>query len=138
MKPGGLAVHRFPHGHGRIEPHTNVPLTPLTRSRGYLALWALMGCRSLRQKGMSWRDTLDANIKVLKTTNYVSKRRLREAASGLGVEARFEDFLNILHRRAGRLYRAAAAWGAGPLARLVLAEIQDNRVLVLKKHASGR
>ena len=77
---------------------------------------------------MGWRDTLDANIKVLKTTNYVSKRRLREAASGLGVEARFEDFLDISHRRAGRLYRAAAAWGAGLLARLVLAEIKDNRV----------
>src|SRR5690606_10207253 len=40
LKPGALAIHRFPNPNSLVEVHTRVPLTPLNRYRWYLALWA--------------------------------------------------------------------------------------------------
>lgn len=135
LKPGGIAIHRFPHAFTRIEPHTRVPVTFLNRYKAYLAIWALLGRRNSRQVGMDWRSTVESNARVYSTTNYVPKRTLLEAASGLGLEAHFEDFLDIATGRAARLYRAAKAIGLGAIARPVLGALQDNRVLVLRKPA---
>ena len=116
-----------------IEPHTKVPIRPLTQSTAYLAIWAMLGRRNERQVGFGWRETLYSNRKVLATTNYVSRRAMLRAASGLGLEAWFEVFLRISKGRAGRFYRGAASVGAGGLVKSILSHAQDNRLLVFRK-----
>jgi ubiquinone/menaquinone biosynthesis C-methylase UbiE len=111
LKPGGVAIHRFPHGLTVMERHTNVPVTPLTKFPLYLAVWAAPGRRNERQVGFGWRDTVDSNKKLLATTNYASRRSMLGAASGLGLKVWFEDFLSISEGRAGRLYRSAVFRG---------------------------
>jgi SAM-dependent methyltransferase len=133
LKPGGVAIHRFPHGLTIVEPHTNVPLTPLTKIPLYLAMWALLGRRNERQAGLSWRDTLDSNRRLLATTNYTSTRAMLCATTGLALDACFEDFLCISKGRAGRLYKTGAFVGLGGIARAVLSYAQYNRFLVLRK-----
>ena len=113
LKPGGVAIHRFPHLLTGVEPHTRVPLTPLNRFRAYLAIWALLGWRNHRQIGMPWRAVVESNAGVFATTNYVSKKTILAATNGLGLDARFDDFLQISGGRAGRFYRAAARRGLG-------------------------
>jgi SAM-dependent methyltransferase len=133
LELGGVAIHRFPRGSCFIEPHTKVPLAPLTKFPPYLLIWALLGRRNARQVGRGWRETFASNRRVLATTNYVSRRTILHAARGLGMDAWFEDFLSISDRRAGRLYRSAASVGMGGPARTIISHIQDNRVLVLRK-----
>jgi len=133
LKPGGVAIHRFPHGLTIVEPHTNVPLAPLTKIPLYLAMWALLGRRNERQVGLSWRDTFDSNRRLLGTTNYVSPRVIIQATTGLGLDAWFEDLLCISQGRAGRLYRSAVSAGVGGIAKIILSHSQDNRLLVLAK-----
>jgi SAM-dependent methyltransferase len=133
LKPGGVAIHRFPHRFCLIEPHTKLPVGWLTRFGGYLVIWAILGRRNERQLGFSWRHTFASNRKLLATTNYVSRRTIFRAASGLGLDVWFDDFLNLSGGRAGRLYRAAVAKGIGAMVQPVLFRLQDNRILVLRK-----
>ena len=133
LRPGGIAIHRFPHGLTIVEPHTNVPVAFLSRLQVYLAIWALLGRRNERQLGFNWRDTFISNRRLLATTNYASPREMRRAAAGLDLEVWFEDFLSISQGRAGRLYRSAASRGAGRIAKVILSRVQDNRLLVLAK-----
>jgi SAM-dependent methyltransferase len=133
LRPGGIAIHRFPHGLTIVEPHTNVPVAFLSKLQLYLAIWALLGRRNERQLGFNWRDTFISNRRLLATTHYASPREMRRAAAGLDLEVSFEDFLSISHGRAGRLYRSAASRGAGCIAKVILCRVQDNRFLVLAK-----
>ena len=133
LKPGGIAIHRFPHGWCLVEPHTKVPMTALTGLSVYLTIWAMLGRRNQRQIGFNWQDTLTSNRKLLATTNYVSRNSILRAASNLRLDPSFEDFLDISDRRAGHLYRLAASRGIGGLAKMFLSRFQDNRILVLKK-----
>ncbi|HVT35665.1 MAG TPA: class I SAM-dependent methyltransferase, partial [Nevskiaceae bacterium] len=61
LKPGCVAIHRFPKPTGLIEPHTKLPFTSLHRFDSYLALCAIAGVRNERQHGMGWRDTYQSN-----------------------------------------------------------------------------
>jgi hypothetical protein len=133
LRPGGVAIHRFSHGLCFVEPHTKVPVAPLTKSSAYLATWAMLGLRNTRQNGLGWRETLASNKRLLATMNYVSRRTILRAAMNLGFDAGFDDFLSISYGRAGRLYRAAESIGAGGIAEVVLCHAQDNRILLLRK-----
>jgi SAM-dependent methyltransferase len=137
LKPGGMAIHRFPKATGLLETHTGVPLVALNRYRWYLALWALGKWRNARQKGLSWRDTLRSSEALYRTTHYVGERKMLAMAREAGAEARFMDFLPVYEGRMGQLYRQARRVGLGWAAGPVLRWLSLNHVLVLKRPAAG-
>jgi SAM-dependent methyltransferase len=89
LKPGAISVHHFPGPNGILEPHLSVPLTSMCRYRWWLALWAILGLRSSRQEGMSWRLTLETSLKGMTFCNYLRKSELKSAAQRAGVQVRF-------------------------------------------------
>ncbi len=137
LKPGGLAIHRFPRVFTRIELHTQLPLAPLSRFRTYLTICAILGLRNSRQSGMDWRTTVESNLRLYATTNHLSNRKILDEAKGLGFDARFVDLLDIGTGRAAQLYRKAVTARIGSIAKLALGALQDNRMLVLQKTSTG-
>lgn len=136
LKPGGLAVHRFPHGATRIEPHTRVPLTALSRFDWYLTLCAMLGVRSRRQANMGWRQVVVNNKGLLATTNYASKSHMLGCVDSRLASATFLTVPAYGQNRASRLYRKARDMGLGGIAGPVLGALQDNRILIIQKHRS--
>jgi SAM-dependent methyltransferase len=79
LKPGGVSVHVFPSRWKPIETHAYVPFASAIQSYWWLYLWASGGVRNEFQRGLSARETADANHRFLKEqTNYLTKRRIRE------------------------------------------------------------
>ncbi len=132
LKAGGLALDRFPPGTLLREPHTKLPLAPLSHSRVYLALWAMAGRRNDRQANMTWRETLVANSALMGTTNYRSRAYIVDAAQSAGVRACFRDYYHLDSRSAGRHYRILAKAGLGGVVALALRPL-TNRLLVIEK-----
>ena len=102
LKPGAISVHRFPGPNYPIEGHINVPIAPLCRYRPYLALWALAGRRSARQAGLGWRETVEANEKIMKLATYPTKAHLRREAAKAGVRIEFMERKDLELRTSGR------------------------------------
>jgi 2-polyprenyl-3-methyl-5-hydroxy-6-metoxy-1,4-benzoquinol methylase len=132
LKPGGVAIHMFPHINTLREAHTKVPLTRLNRYRWWLALWALAGYRSHRQKGLNWRQTLRSNQVAFATTHYVPKPRLLAYAREAGLAAHFMDPLACLDSRVARLSRRTQQRWFSPLVEPLLRAVSMNVVLVLE------
>lgn len=122
LKPDGLSLHIFP-GPGKLrEPHIGLPLIPLCRSKWYLALWALLGYRTDRQKHLSWQETLRANLDAMRYCHYPDQKQLKAEAAEAGVEIAFRqgDWLKHAGGRPAQIVRAAQRFGlGGPTTRLL-------------------
>jgi SAM-dependent methyltransferase len=132
LKPGGLAVHRFPRRYAPVEPHTWLPFAPLSRYKWYLTLWAVAGYRNYRQRGLSWRDTVTSSEATFRTTHYVSRKTMLATARQAGLVADFMDHLPISDSRVGHLYRRLDRLHLARVANPLLMLINMNDVLVLK------
>jgi SAM-dependent methyltransferase len=105
LKPGAISAHRFPGPNTLVEGHINVPFPIFCNCKVYLAVWALLGRRSIRQNGLSWRQTLNLNIATMKYAHYPWKFELRQRAEKAGVRIAFADRLGIKVRRVGTIAR---------------------------------
>ena len=87
LKPGGISLNVYPPRLIPIEPHVFVPLASAFRAGWWLCLWALLGVRSTKQKGMSYREVATENAQYLSAkTNYIPDSVLRKVATGIGFE----------------------------------------------------
>ncbi len=78
MRPGGCFLHVFPSRYALIEGHIFVPLTTVFRPRWWLWIWALLGVRNEFQRGLSARETVDANAHFLALgTKYLPPREIK-------------------------------------------------------------
>jgi SAM-dependent methyltransferase len=130
LKPGAISLHRFPGPNGLIEGHLNVPFPVLCYSKTYLALWAMLGRRSSRQADFNWRETLLANIDMMRFCHYPTKGELRRRAGNVKVNIQFMECQELVFRSVGRLssilakvptsFRPAARWAASWLSQRVM------------------
>lgn len=75
LKPGGSAIHVFPSRYNPVEPHVYVPLSSIIKSYPWLLLWAFLGVRNDKQKGLSARVIATNNYKYLNScTNYLPRK----------------------------------------------------------------
>src|SRR5262249_7206299 len=82
LKPEGMSLHFFPSRYTPIEPHVHVPLATIIRNRWWLAIWAILGIRASRQKGMSVREVIHANhVYLTRHTNYLSRSAIESCVS---------------------------------------------------------
>ncbi|WP_051574791.1 class I SAM-dependent methyltransferase [Mycobacterium sp. URHB0044] len=133
LRPGAVSVHRFPGPNHPIEGHISVPVIPLCRFRWYLALWAWLGVRSPRQKGLGWRETLALNVETMRFCSYPTKKALRRAAREANVTIEFHEGEGIKRQNVGRayaLFRAAETIGLGRAALSLLSLISQRYVLI--------
>jgi SAM-dependent methyltransferase len=109
LKPGGISLHFFPSRYTPIEPHVSVPLATIIQSRWWLALWAMFGVRSPRQKGMSVREVTEANHGYLiRHTNYLSRAAIERFVSRHFRDYGFCESLFLKSSRRGRsIYKFA-------------------------------
>lgn len=135
LKKGGIAVHRFPHGHNIVEPHTKIPFTPLTKYNTYLWIWAQLGKKNRRQKHMSNHEVYISNTNLIKSTNYVHKNIIMRLAKNAGFEGEFIDALDINTNRASRILKAFQKYHAGFLVHSALAYMQNCYTMILHKAA---
>jgi SAM-dependent methyltransferase len=136
LKPGGIAMHRFPKSTCLIEAHTKLPFTPLHRFDLYLGFCALLGLRSPRQQDMNWRQAWQSYRDLFSTTHYLPRREILRLADLQGVTAYFHDSIAINPGRTGRLYRAAKQANLGWLAKPICSAIAGAQVLVMEKRSS--
>jgi SAM-dependent methyltransferase len=135
LKPGGLSVHIYP---GKwvplMEGHINVPLSPFCKSKTWLKLAAWLGFRSVRQRGMGWREVYRANLAQMQITHYSSRRSVLREARSAGLAARFAERDYVLRAGTGwtRLHRLLSRCGIGPLA-FAVARTKLENMLVLSK-----
>jgi len=79
LKPGGVALHVFPSKWRMIEPHINVPLGGIFKSRGYYNFWAKLGCKNVYQQENSTKEITEANYKYANAhLHYHSGRSLEK------------------------------------------------------------
>jgi SAM-dependent methyltransferase len=133
LKPGGIAIHRFPKSTCLIEAHTKLPFTSLHRFDAYLGLCALLGLRSPRQQGMDWRQAWQSYRDIFGTTHYLPRREVLRLADLPGARAYFYETIGINPGRMGRLYRAARPAGMGWLAKPICSALAGAQVLVMEK-----
>ena len=132
-KPDGLALQIFPGPWKLREPHIGLPLIPLCHSRWYLTLWAMAGFRTARQKHLSWRETVAANLDTMQYCHYPYQERLIGDAAEVGVDIEFVqgDWLNQEDKRLTRVFSVARRLGAGGLVTAVLGAMAE-RMMVIK------
>lgn len=133
LKPGTISAHRFPGPNSPIEGHINVPVIPLCRFEWYLALWALAGRRSVRQRGFGWKETLQSNIEMMRQCNYPTEKMLRRVAESAGVHVEFMAGEGIRYTKVGRaskVVRYAERFGLDGLACRLMSKI-SQRYMVL-------
>lgn len=113
LKPNAISVHRFPGLNKLMEGHIFVPFPVLCHFRLWLFLWALLGKRSPRQIGFTWRDTLATNIDTMEYCNYLTKRKIRYHARNACVSIEFMEVKHIKNRAHG-FGRVGRIMGATP------------------------
>jgi len=87
LKSGGISLNVYPPRLIPVEPHVFVPLASVFRADWWLSLWALLGVRNTKQKGMTYREVASENAQYLSSkTNYLPDTVLREVAAGIGLE----------------------------------------------------
>jgi SAM-dependent methyltransferase len=133
LKPRGVAIHYYPRMLAPIEAHTRLPIAFLSRYRWYLTLWAILGIRHPRQKGLSWRETVTTNEAGFGTTHYITKRAMLALAREAGLDAHFMNHLRFAETRIGRLYRKFDRLGIAGLLTQPLMGVNMNYVLVTEK-----
>jgi len=135
-KPGSFSVHRFPGPNSPVEAHIDVPLVPLCNQKWYLALWALLGRRSVRQQGFSWRETVRSNLDMMRYCNYPTKGQLQAAASTANVRIEFRDADGIRFRGHGRAHdwlNRAERFGLGRVAPFLLSLPAQRYMLIFAR-----
>lgn len=133
LKPGALSVHRFPGPNSPVEAHIGVPIIPLCRYRWYLAIWAVLGLRSSRQRGFTWRETLQSNVEMMNQCSYPTRGRLRRIAKDAGVRIAFDAGGGVVHNhigRAGRIVRGAQRIGMGAIMKPLVSLISQRYMIV--------
>lgn len=133
LKPGALSLHRFPGPNRLIEGHAQLPIPLLCRNRAYLGLWALAGRRAPHQGGLSWRDTVQDNRRMMSQTFYPTKARLRRYARQAGIWIEFCERWEFATCSAGALAvarRRLERVGLGGLARLLLPLLAQRYMLL--------
>jgi hypothetical protein len=135
LKPDGLSLHRFPGPNMLFEGHVHLPTPALCSSKTYLAAWALTGRGSHWQRGQSWRQVLDSNIRIMETVNYCTKSHLRECARRAHVNIAFFESDEMRLRdvgRAAKLVAGARRFGVdGLMAKLL--SLFSQRYMVLTR-----
>jgi ubiquinone/menaquinone biosynthesis C-methylase UbiE len=82
LKLEGISLHFFPSRYTPIEPHVYVPLATIIQKRWWLTIWAILGVRAPRQRGMSVREVTNANHDYLTShTNYLSRSAIERFVS---------------------------------------------------------
>jgi len=132
LKPGALAIHRFPNPNGLVEAHTGVPFVWLNRYQWYLKLWALLGWRNSRQRGMNWRDAAASSIATFGTTHYLPNREVLRIARIHG-DAWFAEYLSLSEGRAAKLQQKMKGAGLGWISYPLLSCFSHSQVLVIRK-----
>lgn len=96
LKPGGISLHTFPSRYGLIEPHVQVPLASIIRSRFWLQLWARLGIRNPFQNGKPASEVARLNHDYLHAhTNYLTKAQIKQHAR-IFAEASFAESVFFL------------------------------------------
>jgi SAM-dependent methyltransferase len=103
LKPGAISIHRFPGPNQLMESHTSVPLPVLCKFQPWLAIWALAGKRSPRQRGFTWREALSTNIETMQYCQYPTKTSLMRRATSAQVRIDFLEADEIKNRNFGRV-----------------------------------
>jgi SAM-dependent methyltransferase len=135
LKPQAVSVHRFPGPNMLMEGHLFLPFPVLCYYNAYLAVWAILGRCSPAQKGLTWRQTLAANIVFMRQVSYPSKARLRQHAAEAGAEIEFLEKQELLLRdfgNAGRLVNRASRLGLDRLLAALVAPF-TQRYMLLKR-----
>lgn len=133
LKPGAISAHRFPGPNSPIEGHVGIPIIPLCRYRWYLAFWAILGKRSVRQKGLGWKDTLWSNVDMMKQCSYPTKGALTRIAQDIGVRIEFMAEEGIRYTsvgRASKFARCARRFGLEGIALRLMATISQRYMVV--------
>lgn len=121
LKPGGVALHQYPaKWYLPTEPHIFVPLVSWfwpSVPAWWLRLWALLGIRNERQRGLPWRTVVEQNVAFCDTgLCYVRESAFRAAAAGhfTSVDMPMDYFLRHAGGGAAKIYRKvpnrAFAW----------------------------
>ena len=98
LKPGGISLHYFPSRYGLVENHVHVPLASVFRSYPYLWLWAVLGVRKKKQRGLQASAVARMNKEYLEnSTHYLTTRQIREAFGRRFPEVRFVEKTAIRH-----------------------------------------
>ena len=105
LKPDAISVHRFPGPNMLFEGHVHLPFPAICPSKAYLMAWALLGQKAPSQRGLSWRDVLNSNMRVMRTVNYRSKRYLRACAKEARVDIEFFEGREMQLRDVGTAAR---------------------------------
>lgn len=80
LKPNGISLHLFPSRYNIIETHVYVPFASINQKYYWLYLWALLGIRTEKQKGLSARATANENYQYLRNqTTYLTKSQIRKS-----------------------------------------------------------
>ncbi|MFQ3666931.1 MAG: class I SAM-dependent methyltransferase, partial [Sphingomonadaceae bacterium] len=136
LKPDGLSIHRFPGFNVPVEGHIGVPVIPLCRYRWWLMLWARLGVRSSRQRGMPWWQVLESNQAMMRFCNYATQAQWRAWGRVAGVHVRFASADGIRHAGLGRAHRLsvrARAYGMDRAVATVLALVSQQTMLVQRQ-----
>jgi SAM-dependent methyltransferase len=111
LKPGGAFLHIFAPRWQPVEPHIFVPLANFFHARWWLRLWAFLGIRNEFQKTLSASETVEANVKFLKTrTNYLSKGELLRLFSVNYTDVRFVEDAFLKNSARGRKVYPLTRW----------------------------
>lgn len=108
LRPDGISVHRFPGPNMLFEGHVYLPFPAICHNKAYLAGWALLGQRAPSQRGLSWREVLDSNVRVMQTVNYSSKRYLKACARQANVNIAFLESEELRLRDVGTAAKVVA------------------------------
>jgi hypothetical protein len=108
LRPDGISVHRFPGPNMLFEGHVYLPFPAICHNKAYLAGWALLGQRAPSQRGLSWREVLDSNVRVMQTVNYSSKRYLKACARQANVNIAFLESEELRLRDVGTAAKIVA------------------------------
>lgn len=130
LRPRGVGLHIFPSRYRPVESHFHVPLAGVYHPYWYLLLWARLGIRSARQKGMSAEETARYNYTALRErTNYLPKRAISSYVSEFFSEYAFCELAAARYSRLGPVYSLV---GKIPSVAAVLSAFQ-TRVLFFRK-----
>jgi SAM-dependent methyltransferase len=110
LKPGAISINIFGGGHQLKEGHINVPIPRLCNYKTWLIIWALLGRRSPRQRGLGWRETVAANVEMMKIANYPSMSALHRFARQGGVRIEFASARRLVLKTTGRFPQLTQHW----------------------------
>lgn len=137
LKPQGVSLHIFSGRYSFLEPHVQVPMATVFRSRSWLHLWAWLGVRSSHQAGKSAREVARENFSYLQGhTRYLRRSTILKKCRRVFPQSSFRDdiFIDLGTSPRSRIVRRVAR--ISPVLRKLIARVyllrkSQTRVLVL-------